>query len=80
MRVNTINANHVAVSYKGQTTLFSYDTPVCTRSSTGLVILHPAWDYSRTTSKYRSQFLGESTVATRKKLMNNYYSMEEFYA
>ena len=33
------------------------------------------WDYSRTTSKYRAQFLGESTERTRRKIKSGEYKL-----
>jgi hypothetical protein len=35
------------------------------------------WDYSRTTSKYRNQFLGESTQETKNKIANGEYQLVE---
>ena len=34
------------------------------------------WDFSKTTRKYRSQFLGESTDATRKKIASGIYTLK----
>ena len=36
-----------------------------------------AWDYSTTTSKYRNQFLGESTEATREKIKTGEYILAD---
>jgi DNA polymerase IIIc chi subunit len=33
------------------------------------------WDYSRTTSKYRNQFLGENTKTTRRSIESGEYLM-----
>lgn len=33
------------------------------------------WDYSRTTSKYRNEFLGEDTETTRKKIASGEYTL-----
>ena len=33
------------------------------------------WDYSRTTSKYRNQFLGEDIKTTRKKIKSGEYRL-----
>lgn len=33
------------------------------------------WDYSKTTSKYRSQFLGETTKETQEKIDNGTYTL-----
>ena len=33
------------------------------------------WDYSKTTGKYRNQFLGEDKKATKLKIKNNIYKL-----
>lgn len=33
------------------------------------------WDYSTTTSKYRNQFLGETTATTRKHIKNGTHKL-----
>ena len=33
------------------------------------------WEYSRTTSKYRNEFLGENTQETRKKIKDKTYKL-----
>ena len=33
------------------------------------------WDYSKTTTKYRNEFLGENTQETRKKIENKTYKL-----
>ena len=35
------------------------------------------WDYSRTTGKYRNQFLGETTAETRRKIKSGEYKLED---
>jgi len=35
------------------------------------------WDYSRTTGKYRNQFLGENTAETRKKIAAGIYKLAD---
>jgi len=79
--VSTIAPNQVTIFDNIGTTLFSYDTPICTRPYNGSVILYPAWRYSKTTSKYRRQFLnGESTKETQSKLDKNIYILKDYYA
>ena len=34
------------------------------------------WDYSRTTGKYRNQFLGENIAETRKKIASKEYKLK----
>lgn len=48
------------------------------RSGSNIVVLDKNyWDYSRTTSKYRSIFLGESTKETRKKVESGAYILKD---
>lgn len=55
----------------------SYDT-VIARKREGHVTLDEAkWNYSRTTSKYRNQFLGESTKETQAKIDSREYFMAD---
>ena len=47
----------------------SYQTIIVFVDNKGQVYLDEnKWDYSRTTSKYRNQFLGENTKETQKKI------------
>jgi len=39
------------------------------------IVLDPKWACSRTTSKYRAIFLGESTNETQKKIDNGEYKI-----
>jgi hypothetical protein len=38
------------------------------------------WNYSKTTSKYRNQFLGETTKETEKKIKDGIYRLEDLNA
>jgi hypothetical protein len=52
----------------------SYDSIICFIPYEGKVLLDAkTWNYSRTTSKYRSQFLGEGTKETEKKIDDGTY-------
>jgi len=75
MTVTMINANHVIVGTKEGRTLFSYETAIATISRSGQVTLTDAWDYSRTTGKYRNEFLGEGIAETRKKIADCTYTI-----
>jgi hypothetical protein len=60
----------------GSTEYFqSYNTVIVARNSEGTFLDSDAWNYSRTTSKYRSEFLGESTKETEKKIKNGTYAL-----
>ena len=81
VKLTTLKLNQTIVHEAGKSTLFSYDTPICTREADGSITLYTDWDYSTTTSKYRSIFLnGETTVQTRRKLLNNTYPLRRAYA
>lgn len=54
----------------------SYQTMIAYKDFMGNVTLDEnAWNYSRTTSKYRSIFLDESTDETRKKIESGEYKL-----
>jgi len=55
----------------------SYNSIICFSPNKGPLILGPKWDYSNTTSKYRSEFLGESTKDTRDKLNRGKYILDD---
>lgn len=42
-----------------------------------IVLDETYWNYSRTTSKYRSEFLGESTDETRRKIESGEYKLAD---
>jgi len=75
VRIETLKVNQTIVYDEEGSTFFSYDTPICTIHSDNSVTLYPDWEYSKTTSKYRSEFLGESTKETTKKLAEGTYRL-----
>ena len=54
----------------------SYNTVIAFIPLSGPVKLDPKWKCSRTTSKYRIQFLGEDTKETQKKVDSGEYIVE----
>jgi len=66
------------VIYTDEGTYFqSYDSVTAFRDNNRKIILDSYyWDYSRTTSKYRNQFLGEYIADTRKKIESGEYKLE----
>lgn len=66
--------NQEIVSNENGKTFLSYGTKIAHIAKDGTVSLYPAWNYSRTTAYYRSQFLGENTAETHKKLASGEYS------
>jgi len=55
----------------------SYNT-IIVRIRNGKVTLdREKWDCSRTTGKYRNQFLGETIEETRRKIANGTYKLDD---
>lgn len=50
----------------------SYET-IIVKISNGKVYLDRAWECSNTTSRYRAEYLGETTAETRKKIESGEY-------
>lgn len=50
----------------------SYNSPIALKKD-GKVYLFENWNYSKTTTKYRNDFLRESTKETLKKIQNKEY-------
>ena len=57
----------------------SYDFIIAIKWNDGDIILldKTYWDYSRTTGKYRNQFLGEDIKTTRKKIKSGEYRLAD---
>ena len=73
--VNQIKANQLEIRIGGYRTLISYDSVIVVIDPTGQVFLGDNWKYSPTTSKYRNQFLSETTKETQEKLDSGVYKM-----
>ena len=59
-------------------TFQSYGSLIARKTHDGQVFLAEVfWNYSRTTGKYRNQFLGEYTAETRKKINNGEYILTD---
>ena len=56
----------------------SYNSVIAFRNNNRKVILDSYyWDYSRTTGKYRNQFLGEGIIDTRAKIESGEYELAD---
>ena len=54
----------------------SYNSVIAMRNDSGFIYLDKHyWDYSRTTGKYRNEFLGEGIAETRKKIKSGEYRL-----
>lgn len=70
---NTV-ANQFIIVDDNATYFQSYNT-IIAKNESGKITLDNDWNYSRTTSKYRSQFLNENTSETRKKIESGVYQI-----
>jgi ABC-type Fe3+ transport system substrate-binding protein len=56
----------------------SYNSVIAFKGNDGKITLdNYYWDYSRTTSKYRNQFLGEGVADTRAKIESGEYELAD---
>lgn len=70
-------ANQFIITGNDWTLFQSYNSPIALIKGEKTYIFK-AWDYSRTTGKYRNNFLGESKVETLKKLKSGEYIAVDF--
>jgi hypothetical protein len=60
----------------GETTVFqSYETVIVKRIGRSVYLDQHAWNYSRTTSRYRNLFLNTTTAETRRKIKDGTYTL-----
>ena len=53
----------------------SYDSIIVVNNHGEITLDSNTWDYSRTTSKYRNEFLGEGIAETRAKIESGEYTL-----
>lgn len=82
LKVRQFEGNNGAVKnqflvWKGNDVYFqSYDSMIAKRTAEGEVSLDERyWNYSKTTSKYRNQFLGEPKKVTEAKIKSGEYKL-----
>lgn len=69
--------NQFIIETKDKIIFKSYNSIIAVKSkSTGKITLGRDWDYSRTTGKYRNQFLGEGIAVTREKIESGEYKVD----
>lgn len=70
--------NQFIVVAEGVSYFQSYKSVIAALEDGGAVTLDSTyWDYSRTTSKYLGQFLGEPMAEVRKKVKSGEYKLED---
>ena len=74
LRLDYLGAKQTVVHIGDTRVLVSYNSIIAVIEN-GKVQLGKDWAYSKTTSKYRSSFLNETTAETRVKLINGEYTL-----
>jgi hypothetical protein len=54
----------------------SYDSVIAVKRNGKIILDVTCWDYSKTTGRYRNQFLGETKKETERKIKDGTYSLE----
>jgi len=69
--------NQFEIQHNGERYFQSYRSIICMEDRKGQIWLDPDfWNYSRTTSTYRNQFLDEMIATTRKKIESGEYKFK----
>ena len=69
-------ANQFIITLQNGIEVFqSYNSIICVKANNETYLDQNRWNYSRTTSRYRNQFLNETTVETVKKIGFGNYAM-----
>ena len=71
-------ANQFRITLQNGIEVFqSYNSIICVKADGETYLDYDRWNYSRTTSRYRNQFLNETTVETVKKIGLGQYAMAD---
>ena len=73
-------ANQFVIEHQNHSYFQSYESVITKKSNVGTSLYYVQldekyWDYSKTTSKYRNQFLNETTKETQAKIDNGQYRL-----
>lgn len=68
--------NHQVIEV-GKVTYFKSYNSIIVKIEKGIVTLGRDWNHSKTTSKWRARFLGESTATTKTKIKSGEYKIDE---
>jgi len=79
MKLTTLAPNQFVVVTENGKYFQSYNSKICFIPNDGSPIQldRSKWDFSKTTSKYRNQFLGEDTKTTQKNIDNGTYILTD---
>ena len=68
-------ANQFIIGGEGKLVFQSYNSVIAIKEGGKVTLDATYWNYSKTTSKYRSEFLGETTKETQEKIDNGTYTL-----
>ncbi len=68
-------ANQFIIYGDHETTFQSYNTIIATKRDGKVYLDKGMWDYSKTTGRYRNQFLGETKKETERKIKDGVYTL-----
>ena len=75
---NFVPNQFLITDHDGTEYYHSYRTTIAVRAITGKIFLdEDSWNYSRTTSRYRNEFLGEKTKETKEKIKSGEYKLTD---
>ncbi len=69
--------NQFIIHSDGKTIFQSYGSVIAIEEKGKVTLDRSKWDYSKTTGKYRNQFLGEDKKATEKKIADGTYTLAD---
>ena len=70
--------NQFIITSKDKTIFQSYDSIIAVKWNDGDIFLDKTyWDYSKTTGKYRNQFLNETKKETEEKIKSGVYILTD---
>lgn len=75
IKIEHLAPNQIIIHDGPQSTFISYDSVIAVVERGKPTYLGRNWNYSRTTSKYRNQFLLEVTLETQSKLDSGEYRL-----
>lgn len=78
MNLSLYRATCKLTLYNANGTIFqSYNSIICWKHGKIVILDKTYWNYSTTTSKYRNQFLGETTKETQAKIDSGEYILTD---
>ena len=75
MKINKINANHQTIATAEALFFTSYNVFIAKIENDRVFLDAEKWNYSKTTAKYRNQFLNEDTKTTEQKIKDGIYTL-----